>query len=90
MFVDFPLEILLNLEQCQLDCDNSLLTHQLNSNVLKFIRRHGKVKRVLWNKIPLQDENSTTCGQHCCVYTILKSDGWTMDYKIVYSDLKKR
>ena len=30
-----------------------------------------------WNKIPLQCDECTTCGQYCCAYLILRNSGYS-------------
>lgn len=55
---------------------SGLPSHTYNHNIFNFIKKH-KLK-VIYNKIPIQDETSATCGQFCLVYLFFKSLNYSM------------
>lgn len=68
------ISMLRNGKDLEIFDSSGMPTHIFNGSILKFLRRHGK-RRFVWNRMQLQAENSSTCGQFCVLYAYFKSVG---------------
>lgn len=73
---------------------SGLALHQINENIKKFITQHrsgekNAVVRVFYNRKPLQDFYSSTCGQYAIIFLVLRNMGYSTKKITSLFDSKK-
>lgn len=56
--------------QIEIFDSSGIATHVTNPNINKFVMKHGL--KVVYNRKPLQDFDSSVCGQHVILYIFLR------------------